>query len=255
MPVVGIGLHIIIALFFAVHAVRSNQNNYWLFILFAFPALGSAAYFFAIYLPQMRHSRHGRAASRAVNRLIDPHRAVREARHALDGAPTVQNRLRLGEALLGAGEAQQAREHFEQAATGPFASDPALLMNLARARLATGDAAQARAALETLFAARGDARRQPTPTLLYARVLSALGAPDARAAFEQALACADDAAARCLYGEWLLAQHDAADRQRARALFDDILSDARHWPRHARDHNREWLQRAQAATADGERLA
>ena len=28
-----------------------------LFILFAFPLLGSVVYFFAIYLPEMRHSR------------------------------------------------------------------------------------------------------------------------------------------------------------------------------------------------------
>jgi hypothetical protein len=250
MPALGIGFHVIVALFFAVHAVRSSQNNYWLFILFAFPLFGSVVYFFAIYLPEMRYSRHGRAASRAVNRLIDPHRAVREARDALDGAPTVQNRLRLGEALLDAGQAQEARQHFEQAATGPFASDPALLLSLARARLATGDAAQARAALETLFTARSDARRQSTPTLLYAQILSTLGLPETRAAFEQALACADDAAARCLYGEWLLAQNNDADRKRAAALFADILNDAKHWPRHARDHNREWLRRAQAATSN-----
>jgi hypothetical protein len=25
------------------------------------------------------------------------------------------------------------------------------------------------------------------------------------------------------------------------------VQDARHWPRHAREHNSEWLQRAQAA--------
>ncbi|TXD77611.1 hypothetical protein FUT89_22425, partial [Ralstonia pseudosolanacearum] len=64
---------------------------------------------------------------------------------------------------------------------------------------------------------------------------------------EQALACANDAAARCLYGEWLLAQGNAADKARARDLFDDILRDAKHWTRYAKDHNREWLQRAQAA--------
>jgi hypothetical protein len=251
MPFLGIGVHVIIALFFAVHAMRSNQNMYWLFILFAFPGLGSLVYFLAIYLPEMRQSRHGRAASRAVTQLINPHGAVRQARADLEQAPTVQNRLRLGEALLEAGETQEAREHFEQAATGPFASDPALLMNLARARLATGDPAGARAALETLFTDRPGDRRQSAPSLLYAQALAASDAPDTRAAFEQALTSADDAAARCLFAEWLLTQNNAADRQRAQSLFDDILTDAKHWPPHARDHNREWLQRArQAARKD-----
>jgi hypothetical protein len=250
MPFLGIGgLHIIIALFFAVHAVRSRQNMYWLFILLMFPLLGSAVYFFAIYLPEMQGSRHARAAGRAVTRLINPDRAVREARAALDLAPTVQNRLRLADALLEAGEAGQAREQFEQAATGPFAHDPALLLGLARACLAAGDAAQAKAALQTLFDAQPAARKQAAPTLLHAQILAAAGAPDARAAFEQALACADDAAARCLYGEWLQTQNNEPDRLRALALFDDILADAQHWPRHARDHNRPWLQRAQTARA------
>ncbi|MHA6909851.1 tetratricopeptide repeat protein [Ralstonia pseudosolanacearum] len=247
MPFLGIGFHVIVALFFAVHAVRTHQNMYWLFILFAFPLLGSVAYFFAIYLPELRYSRGARAATRAVSQMIDPNRAVREARNDFDRAPTVQHRLRLGEALLEAGDAKEARQHFEQAATGPFAGDQAVLLGLARAQFATGDAAMAATTLDTLFEAHRAARRQPDPTLLYARALAIGGAPGAREAFEQALACANDAAARCLYGEWLLAQGNAADQARARDLFDDILRDAKHWTRYAKDHNREWLQRAQAA--------
>jgi len=250
MPFLALGsLYIIIALFFAVHAVRSNQNMYWLLILLMFPLLGSAVYFFAVYLPALRGSRHLSAAGRAVTRLIDPQRAVREARTELERTPTVQNRLRLGQALLEAGAAQEAREHFEQAATGPFASDPVLLMGLARARMSTGEAAQAESALQALFQVQPAARRQAEPALLHAQALAAVGAPDAREAFEQALTCADDAAARCVYGEWLQAQNNDADRRRARTLFEDILNDARHWPRHAREHNRAWLQRAQAACA------
>lgn len=37
MPIAGLGLHFIIALVCAVHAIRSQQPMYWLFILFAFP--------------------------------------------------------------------------------------------------------------------------------------------------------------------------------------------------------------------------
>ena len=186
-------------------------------------------------------------AGRAVTQLIDPNRAVREARIDFDRAPTVQHRLRLGEALLQAGNAKEAREHFEQAATGPFASDPALLLGLARAQSATGDAALAKDTLEKLFEVHRIARQQPDPTLLYARALAATGAPNTREAFEQALTCGNDAAARCLFGEWLRAQDNDADKQRAQALFDDILRDAKHWTRYAKDHNREWLQRAAAA--------
>jgi len=243
----GIGLHVIVAIFFAVHAVRTHQNMYWLLLLFLFPGLGSVVYFFAVYLPSLRQTRGARAAGRAIRQMVDPNRAVREARDAFDRAPTVDHRMRLGAALLDAGQPAEALTHYQAAANGPFASDPALLEGLARAQVATGQPAPAQATLETLFAHHPQAREQATPSLLYAQALAATGAPGTRAAFEQALTSASDAAPRCLFADWLAAQPDAADRERAKALYADIVHDARHWPRHAREHNREWLQRAQAA--------
>lgn len=243
----GIGLHVIVAIFFAVHAVRTHQNMYWLLLLFLFPGLGSVVYFFAVYLPGLRQTRGAQVAKRAIHQIVDPGRAVREARDAFDRAPTVEHRMRLGAALLDTGNAPEALQHYEAAANGPFASDPALLEGLARAQLATGRHAEAQTTLEKLFAANPRAREQSDPSLLYARALAALGAPGTRDAFERALTHASDVAARCLYADWLAAQADPADRERAKSLYTEIVHDARHWPRHAREHNREWLQRAQAA--------
>ncbi len=243
----GISLHVIIALFFAVHAVRTQQNMYWLLVLFLFPGLGSVVYFFAIYLPGLRQSRGARAATRAISQLVDPNRAVREARMDFDRAPTVANRMRLGAALLDAGNAAEALGHYQAAASGPFSSDPALLQGLARVYFASGDASSTQSTLEKLFTVHPLARQQAEPALLYARALAAMNAPGTRAAFETALTSASDAAPRCLYADWLAAQPDEADRQRARELYAEIVHDARHWPRHAREHNSVWLQRAQAA--------
>jgi hypothetical protein len=249
MPYLGIGLHVIVAIYFAVHAVRTGQGIYWLFILFAFPLLGCVVYFFAIYLPSLRQSRGARVATRAIAQFVDPNRAVREARADFDRAPTVQHRMRLGAALSAAGNAGEALEHYQAAANGPFADDPTLLLGLARAQFAVGNHAAADATLSKLFAASPQARQQGEPALLYARTLAALAAPGTRAAFEQALACASDAAPRCLFADWLAGQTNDADRGRAASLYADIVHDAKHWPRHAREHNREWLQRAQAALA------
>jgi hypothetical protein len=233
MRIFGISLYVIIALFFAVHAVRTQQNMYWLLILFLFPGLGSAVYFFVIYLPSLRQSRGARAATRAISQLVDPNRAVREARTDFDRSPTVAHRMRLGAALLDAGNAAEALAHYQAAVSGPFASDPALLQGLARAQFASGNASAAQDTLEKLFAANPLARQQPEPALLYARALASI--------------CASDAAPRCLYADWLAARSDEADRRRARELYAEIVHDARHWPRHAREHNSEWLQRAQAS--------
>ena len=54
MPIFGLGLHILIALFFAVHAMRHGKQMYWLIILFSFPLLGSVVYFVVEYLPASR---------------------------------------------------------------------------------------------------------------------------------------------------------------------------------------------------------
>lgn len=248
----GIGLHLVVALCFAIHAVRNRQDTYWLYILFMFPLMGSIVYFFVIYVPDLRHSRTARVATKTAMRIVDPNRAVREARADFDRAPSVQHRMRLGEALLATGSdanAKEARRHFEQAAQGAFATEPAVLLGLARAQFADGDPSLAARTMDQLFEHSPAARSQSVPTLLYARALWAAGQPRAREAFEQAIIHGDDASARCLFAEWLAGQSSDTDRQRARALFAEIEHDARHWPRFAREHNREWLKRAKAGLA------
>ena len=78
----GIGLHVVVAVLFAIHAVRTNQPLYWLFILFLFPLLGSLVYGIAIWLPEMRQHRGVRKVGNNVRRLFDPSRELREATHA-----------------------------------------------------------------------------------------------------------------------------------------------------------------------------
>lgn len=104
MPLIGLGLHFLIALFFAIHAVRNGRQLYWLLILFSFPLLGSLAYFVVEYLPASRLERRGRIAGRALQKSLDPGRDVREARSAFDLTPTAHNQMRLAAALLEAGD-------------------------------------------------------------------------------------------------------------------------------------------------------
>jgi hypothetical protein len=72
MPFLGIGLHVLVAIFFAVHAIRSRQQMYWLMILFMFPLLGSIVYIVAIYLPSTRIERTAKRAVTAAAKAIDP---------------------------------------------------------------------------------------------------------------------------------------------------------------------------------------
>lgn len=245
----GFGLHVLVAIYFAIHVIRRGQNMYWLFILFAFPLLGSVVYFFAIYMPELRHSRGAMVAKRAIRSAVDPGRELREARRAFDMTPTVDNRARLAAALLDAGEAAQAVEHYRACLAGPFAGDTKFLNGLAQASLAANDPASAIQALEQLFAKQADMRRQAIPALAYARALAAQGAAGTREAFEQAVTCATDAEAKCRYADWLAATGQAADTAQAQAYYQDIVRDSRHWHSHAKSVNKEWLRKAQSSLA------
>jgi hypothetical protein len=78
-------LHILVAIFFAVHAVRHGRANYWLFVLLGFPFLGSVIYFFSEYLPEMRRlvDEHARVLNRSS---LDQARAAVRARDERRGS-------------------------------------------------------------------------------------------------------------------------------------------------------------------------
>ncbi|HEX7867415.1 MAG TPA: hypothetical protein VF555_20825 [Variovorax sp.] len=247
MPFVGLGLHVLIALFFAVHAMRHGKQMYWLLILFSFPLLGSIVYFVVEYLPASRMQRTaGKVASAAIG-FIDPEREYRAATDAYDLAPTAQNKLRLAKAALDKGQAADAVGHYRDALKGPLASDPELQFGLASALLAAGDATAGREALQALQALRAtrDDYRRDEVAVLTARALAADGRQvEARAAFEDALSRYNTVEARARYIAWLAQQGDATSAQRQ---WDELQQAARHWNSHARSVNREWMQLANDA--------
>ncbi|MBB3637241.1 hypothetical protein [Variovorax atrisoli] len=241
MPFIGLGLHVLIALFFAVHAMRHGKQMYWLLILFSFPLLGSIVYFVVEYLPASRMQRTAGKVANAAIGFIDPEREYRAAAEAYDLAPTAQNKLRLAKAALDRGQAADAVGHYRDALKGPLASDPELQFGLASALLAAGGATAGRDALQTLRSTRDDYRRDEVAVLI-ARALAADGQQaEARQAFEEALSRYNTVEARARYIAWLAQQGDAAGAQRQ---WDELQQAARHWNSHARSVNREWMQLA-----------
>ena len=152
MPILAF-VHLAIAAFFGIHAVRNHRPMYWLMILFAFPALGSIVYFFAEYMPTLRHTRTGLKAARAMQGLVDPNRELREAAAAFDRTPTAYNRSLLARALLAKGQVDEAISHYQEAASGAYANDVAFLKGLSIAQLEARKYADAVSTLERLFGA------------------------------------------------------------------------------------------------------
>lgn len=236
----ALGLHVVIAIFFASHVIRTGQDKYWLMILFAFPGIGSLVYALTIWLPEARHSRAGRQVVRGATRLLDPSKELREAQEQLDVAATADSRLRLAEALLNFGRPSEAVVQYQAALVGVHAGDPGIRVRLAHALVDAGHPQAARAELEALIAEKPDFK-SPEGHLVYARALAALDErAKARAEFEVLVGYYAGMEARARYAEALLAWGDGP---RLRDLLAEAEKITKRMPGAAREINREWLER------------
>jgi len=243
MPV-AIGLNFVLAIFCAIHVVRTGQQLYWLFILFAFPVLGSIVYFLAIYLPNSRLQRKAFRAMDAAGRLLDPNREVREARSAFEETPTAQNQMRLASALLGVGDVPAAVQAYEACLRGPFANDPEIRFGLARAYVECERYDSALRYLEPLRREHADFRPEAV-ALLAARSLAGCGrGNEARNEFEAAVAKFGTFEARAEYAIWAYATGENAIAQRLQEELDKIAS---RWNAMARELNAGSLRRLKSA--------
>jgi hypothetical protein len=244
MPFAGIGLHVIVALICAIHAVRRGQPIYWLFILFAFPLLGSVVYIFAVWIPQSR-LQHG--ASRAVSaavKVIDPSREVREARAAYDETPTAQNQMRLAAALLAIGQPEEAAQRYEACLSGPFASDPEIRLGAARAYAACGRFADVLRFVEPLRREHPVFKQQDV-SLLLARGWAGTGRNDeARAEFAAAAERFGTYEAKAEYAIWA---YEHGEPGLADGLNTELEKIAARWNTLARDLNAPVAKRLRAA--------
>jgi len=246
MPFAGLGLHVVLALICAVHVVRTGQQLYWLFILFTFPLLGSAVYFFVIYLPNSRLDRGARRAVAAASRAIDPGRDVREARSAFDETPTAQNQMRLAAALLETGEAEEAAKLYEGCLKGPFASDAEMRLGAARAFVECQRYAEAQRHLEAVRAERPEYRPDVLSLLLARAHGGQSHTSQARAEFESAVERFGTFEARAEYAIWALSIGDSASAARLQAEIDKITA---RWNAHNRELNDPVMRRLRAAQA------
>jgi len=243
MPIIAVA-HVLVALFFAVHSVRTRQNMYWLIILFSFPFLGSVVYFFSVYLPSTRLEQQARKAISSAAKMLDPERELREASDAFDETPTVNNRLRLADAQFERGLFSEAISNYRGCLEGPFASDPLLRVKVARCLVENGHPEQALDTLEQLREESGNAENE-TFSLLLAQAYAATGRhTEARAEFEHASSRYGSFQVLAEYAIWALGRRDV---HTAAKLTEEIERKTRRWGKNTRQLNKSTMVRLDAA--------
>lgn len=239
-------LHVIVAIFFAIHAVRTGRELYWLFILFMFPLFGSIVYFAVVFLPDTRLQRGARKAGAALQKTIDPGRDLRAAQHAFDLTPTAHNQMVLAAALLDAGKAADAVTQYTACLQGPFANDAEIVLGAARARMANGEPQAAITMLVALQAREPHFRPEQTGLLLARAYAAADLQTEAGALFEAIVQRFGSIEARAELFIWAAANGLPALAQREGR---ELAHARKHMARHTRALNADLFRRVDAASA------
>ncbi|HUZ12854.1 MAG TPA: tetratricopeptide repeat protein [Caulobacteraceae bacterium] len=168
------GLTLLFSILLCVHAVRTNQQIYWLFIILFLMPLGGIVYLIVVVAPELFGGAKARRFGQAAREALDPMREYRQAKAASEESATVHNRMRLAAAAAALGRHDEAESLYAGAAQGIHADDPALLLGRANALVELGRPAEALPLLEKLGEEepRG---RSPTLALALGRALEGVG--------------------------------------------------------------------------------
>jgi hypothetical protein len=227
-----------------VHSIRTGNVFPWIYVMVFLPGIGPLIYLFMVILPELLRGPAAQKFRRGAARAIDPNKDFRAAMREVEMVGSVDAKRAFAEQLMQRGQYSDAIEIYENALQGQFATDPALLMGLARARLAKGDGAGAQAALDTLQAADPKFVSE-SAHLIYARALELQG-KDAEAAdeYRRLVSYFAGEEARTRYGQVLqrLGRNDEA-----RAMFEQVVKHLDGAPSRYRSQQKQWGDIARAA--------
>jgi hypothetical protein len=244
MPVFG--LVFVAQILFCVHAVRTGRPYFWIFLIVFLPLIGMAVYFFAEMLPELMGNPRTRIAASQMAKTLDPGRGLRDAERRLAMTPTTENKAALAEAYLNDGRTEEALDLFRAALTGIHATDPGMMLGLARTHYERGEFPDTQMVLEELRRANPD-YASSAGHLLYARSLEAQGKVDAALFEYEALAPVyPGQEARYRYASLL---RQAGQEANAHLIFQEICQAGEFAPRHIRRTQGEWYAQARRQLA------
>jgi hypothetical protein len=225
----------------AIHVVRTGRPYWWIFLIVMVPLIGIIVDLIVEVFPGLLGSRGARQAVAGAAKVFDPGRGLREAQRQLEISPSAQNKAAVASELLLAGQPEASAALYREALTGIHATDPALMLGLARTLFALGDAHETQVTLEHLREAN-PGYTSPDGHLLYARSLEQQGKTDA-ALYEYA-ALVPYYAGQEARARYALLLEKTGRIEEAQKIFEEIRQSIDYGPRHQYREQREWYELA-----------
>jgi len=225
-----------------IHVIKTGRNQIWIWVLALLSYAGIIAYVAVEIIPDLFRSRTAQRTARGFKRAMDPTADLRRYESEARLTGNVSGRQRYAEELTRHGRYDEAIAQYREALTGLYAHDPNLLLGIAHAQFAKGDATAARTTLDDLIRLNPDFR-SPQGHLLYARALEQEGNVTKALEEYQVLAPAyPGAEAAVRYAQLLKAQ---GRREEAQKVARELLEQARIAPAHYRKAQKSWLDAAE----------
>lgn len=234
-------LTIVLQVLAVVHVIKTGRNMIWIWVIVLLSIAGVAAYLAVEVVPEMFRSRTAKSAVRNMKRTLDPQGDLRRLEVEARTTGGVASRQRYAEELVRQGRHDEAIANYREILTGLYEHDPNIMLGLAEAQFAKGDATAARETLDELIRANPDFK-SPQGHLLYARALEQEGNIDkAIEEYRVVSHTYPGAEAAVRFAQLLVAQGRQADAEK---VVEELLDEARIAPAHYRRVQKEWLAEA-----------
>jgi hypothetical protein len=225
-----------------IHVIKTGRNQIWIWVLALLSFPGIIAYVAVEIIPDLFRSRTAQRTARGFKRAMDPTANLRRYESEARLTGNVAGRQRYAEELTRHGRYDEAITQYREALTGLYQHDPNLMLGIAQAQFAKGDALAARTTLDDLIRLNPDFR-SPQGHLLYARALEQEGNVTKALEEYQVLAPTyPGAEAAVRYAQLLKAQ---GRREEAQKVARELLEQARIAPAHYRKAQKSWLDAAE----------
>jgi hypothetical protein len=239
-------LSLVIQALLIVHCIKTGRNQIWIWVLALLSYAGIIAYVAAELVPDLLRSRATQRTVKGVKKALDPEADLRRLAQLAEISGGVDGSQRYADELTRLGRHPEAITVYRKVLRGLYEHDPNLLLGLARAQFAAGQAGEARSTLDVLMQ-NNPAFRSAEGHLLYARALQQEG--DAARALDEYRVVAGyypGAEATVRYAQLLRAQ---GQNDVARQALKGLLDQAAVAPAHYRRTQEEWLKQAERELA------